>query len=78
MGVTCGIIQNKAKFTAMTKKQEKKLYKALSLMEQAQKLVNEVSAENESFRYSSNANFRDNRIEAAVSILKTEIEQVTQ
>lgn len=44
-------------------------------MEQAQHLVNEVAEVNIEFRYSSNAGYRDNRIAAAVSILKTEIEQ---
>lgn len=34
-----------------------------------------MAAKDEAFRYSCNANFRDNRINAAVSILRTEIQQ---
>jgi hypothetical protein len=59
----------------MTKQQIKKIKKALALMQEAQRLVNEVSAESSEFRYSANANFRDSRIEAAISVLKTETEQ---
>lgn len=43
-------------------------------MQRAQELVNEVADANREFRYSCNANFRENRIEAAVSILKTEMD----
>ncbi len=55
--------------------QLKKLHKALALMKQAQGLVNEVAAKDEAFRYSCNSNYRDNRITAAISILRTEIQQ---
>lgn len=54
----------------------KKLQKALKMMKEAQAIVNEVSNNSSQFRYSSNANFRDSRIEAAVSILETEITQI--
>jgi hypothetical protein len=53
----------------------KKLHKALELMNRAQELVNTVAAKDEAFRYSANGIIRDARIEAAISILDTEIEQ---
>ena len=61
----------------MKTKHYRKLTKALAMMQRAQELVNEVAAADREFRYSCNANFRENRIEAAVSILGTEIENHT-
>ena len=58
----------------MKTKHYRKLTKALAMMQRAQELVNEVAAADREFRYSCNANFRENRIEAGVSILKTEMD----
>lgn len=44
-------------------------------MQKAQQLVNDVAAKDEAFRYSANSGYRDNRISAAISILRTEIAQ---
>ena len=60
----------------MKKSELNKLKKALEMMKKAQDIVNQVSNSCSEFRYSSNANFRDSRIEAAVSILETEINQI--
>jgi len=57
----------------MKSKDIKKLEKALALIRQAQQLVNEVAESDKSFYYSGNAPMRDSRIEAAASIIKTEI-----
>lgn len=62
----------------MTNTDKKKLKKALALMQQAQELVNEVASKDEAFRYSANANFRSNRISAAVDILESEVKEFAQ
>lgn len=62
----------------MTNKDKKKLKKALKIMQLAQALVNEVAAKDEEFRNSSNANFRSNRMSAAVDILESEVNNFAQ
>lgn len=54
----------------------KKLNKALEMLQKAQQIVDDVANDDENFRYSSNANFRWSRIDAAVSILKTEMDNI--
>lgn len=51
----------------------KKLEKALELIRKAQQLVNDVAINDKEFYYSGNAPMRDSRIEAAASIVETEI-----
>lgn len=51
----------------------KKIEKALELIRKAQQLVNDVASNDKEFYYSGNAHMRDSRIEAAASIIETEI-----
>jgi len=53
----------------------KKLTKALEMMRKAEQLLNEVANNDKSFKYSSNANFRNNRVSAAVSIVESEVKE---
>ena len=46
------------------------------MLQKAQQIVDDVANDDENFRYSSNANFRGSRIDAAVSILKTEMDNI--
>jgi len=51
----------------------KKLKRALEMMKKAEQLLNEVSDNDRSFKYSSNATFRRNRVSAAVEIVGSEV-----
>ncbi len=57
---------------------EKKLKKALEMMRKVEQMINDVAASDSKFRYSSNKNFRDNRISAAVSIIECEVNSFCQ
>lgn len=56
----------------------KKLQRALEMMKKAQQLINEVEQSDKKFRYSSNSNFRTNRVFAAVSIVESEVNEFTK
>ena len=53
----------------------KKLQKALEMMRKAQSLISEVENNDKKFRYSSNSNFRSNRVNAAVMIVESEVKE---
>lgn len=59
----------------MKAKHYRKLTKALELIEQAQNMVEELAAADPDFGHSANSTYRGSRIAAAVSILRTEVEQ---
>lgn len=53
----------------------RKLQKALELIEQAQDILEKLAAADPDFGHSANSTYRGSRIAAAVSILRTEVEQ---
>lgn len=53
----------------------KKLAKALELIKKAQELLTKLDDSSEDFRYSSNANFRRNRLDSVESILSSDLRE---
>ena len=56
----------------------KKLNRAVELLQKAQQLINEVEKSDDKFKYSSNCNFRSNRINAAVDIMESEAREFSK
>ena len=60
----------------MKAKDYRKMAKALELLKKAEVLMNEVDQACEEIRYSSNAQFRRSRLESAISIIQSDVNQL--